>query len=309
MHFAFPPRKTSNPPPYAVRPSRSTPMLRRNQLRLLAIIALGLLSFIFIASRLFRSSSGSAQSEYIPPGTPPVVIVTVLDPKGNPSFNEMVKQNREHYAEKHGYTTFFPNPADYPLKTAPVSWAKVPAMRHAMTLFPHSTWYFFLDVHALIANPSISIEEHITAPARIEELEIVDVPVVPPDSVIKTYALKGDKVDLIICQDHEGIGRESFLIRRGEWAKYFLDAWFDPLYRAYNFQKAELHALEHIVQWHGTMLAKLVLVPQRIINSFHSDRAGVSEANIYQEGDFIINFTGCDQGGKTCETVMRQYAT
>ena len=63
------------------------------------------------------------------------------------------------------------------------------------------------------------------------------------------------------------------MIRTGEWAKFFLDAWFDPLYRSYNFQKAEEHALEHIVQWHGTILAKLALVQQRLLNSYMPDPA------------------------------------
>jgi mannan polymerase II complex MNN11 subunit len=74
--------------------------------------------------------------------------------------------------------------------------------------------------------------------------------VVPPDSVIKTFAnLKGDRIDLILTQDKDGLSPSSFVVRNGEWAKYFLDAWFDPIYRSYNFQKAETHALEHIVQY------------------------------------------------------------
>lgn len=78
---------------------------------------------------------------------------------------------------------------------------------------------------------------------------IVDTPIVPPDSVIKTYAgLKGNSVDFVITQDKDGLSEKSFILRRGEWAKFFLDVWFDPLYRTYNFQRAERHALEHIVQ-------------------------------------------------------------
>ena len=101
---------------------------------------------------------------------------------------------------------------------------------------------------------------------------IVDKPVVPPDSVIKTFShLRGERVDFILTQDKEGLAGGSFMVRTGEWAKYFLDAWFDPLYRSYNFQKAESHALEHIVQWHGTVLAKLALVPQRLINSYMAE--------------------------------------
>ena len=71
-----------------------------------------------------------------------------------------------------------------------------------------------------------------------------DKAVVPPDSVIHTFShLKGDRIDLVLTQDGEGLCQESFIVRQGEWAKFFLDSWFDPLYRSYNFQKAEGHAL------------------------------------------------------------------
>jgi mannan polymerase II complex MNN11 subunit len=149
-----------------------------------------------------------------------------------------------------GYATFFPKTSDYPVKDAPESWSKIPAMRHAMTLFPNTPYFFFLDDHTVITNPSHRVEDHIVDAERLESLMITDVPVVPPDSVIKTFTdLKGERIDFILTQDKEGLSHNSFILRKGEWAKFLLDAWFDPLYRSYNFQKAERHALEHIVQY------------------------------------------------------------
>jgi mannan polymerase II complex MNN11 subunit len=148
-----------------------------------------------------------------------------------------------------GYITFFPQNDDYPLKSSPSSWAKVPAVRHAMTLYPTSTFFWYLDSTALIVNPSLPLTSHVLLPSKLEKLMIVNQPVVPPDSVIKTFGnLKGDRIDVVVTQDKDGLGAGSFIVRNGEWAKYFLDAWFDPIYRSYNFQKAETHALEHIVQ-------------------------------------------------------------
>ena len=93
-------------------------------------------------------------------------------------------------------------------------------------------------------NPSLSLESHILEKKRLESLMLKDKPVVPPDSVIKTFShLKGDKIDIVLTQDGEGLCQGSFIVRRGEWARFFLDTWFDPLYRSYNFQKAEGHAL------------------------------------------------------------------
>ena len=143
-----------------------------------------------------------------------------------------------------GYGTFFPNATEYDVGNSPRSWALVPAVRHAMTLHPYTTFFFILSPHSLIMNPSLSINAHIMAPKRIESIMLKDKPVVPPDSVIKTFShLKGDKIDLVLTQDDEGLCQGSFIIRSGDWAKFFLDTWFDPLYRSYNFQKAEGHAL------------------------------------------------------------------
>lgn len=95
-------------------------------------------------------------------------------------------------------------------------------------------------------NPLLSLNTHVMEPKRLESVMLRDKPVVPPDSVIKTFShLKGDKIDLVLTQDGEGLCQGSFILRRGEWAKFFLDTWFDPLYRSYNFQKAEGHALVH----------------------------------------------------------------
>jgi mannan polymerase II complex MNN11 subunit len=91
-------------------------------------------------------------------------------------------------------------------------------------------------------NPDLSIEADVVG--KVDTLMLRNHPVVPPTSVIKTFShLKAAQVDLIMTQDKYGLAPGSFLVRRGEWGKFFLDTWFDPLYRSYNFQKAEEHAL------------------------------------------------------------------
>lgn len=93
-------------------------------------------------------------------------------------------------------------------------------------------------------NPELRIESHIMDAKRMDTLMLRDQPIVPPDSVIKTFPqLRGEHIDFAISQDKDGLSPGSFVLRRGEWSKFFLDTWFDPLYRSYNFQKAETHAL------------------------------------------------------------------
>lgn len=172
----------------------------------------------------------------------------------------------------------------------------------------HSTNFWLLDQHAIIANPSLSLQSHVLAPERLRSLMRRDVPIVQPNSVIKTYShIAPERVQFMLTQDADGLHAGSMIIRRGPWADYFLDAWFDPLFRLYGFQKAEQHALEHVVQWHPTVLTKLALLPQRTINSYPPAQNVDSQA-AYQDGDFVVHFKGCDQViDRDCEKEFMGY--
>jgi hypothetical protein len=230
---------------------------------------LGLLALIWFLLHFTSRPSHSGAANKVAANAPPVVIVTPLDPRLPETFKEAIRENRQEYAARHGYTTFFPNTTDYDVGAYPDSWSTLPALRHAMTLHPNAAWLWSLAASALIMNSTQSLHARLLDPRTIEALMITEQPVVPPDSVIKTYAgLHGEGIDLILSQDAEGLATSSAFIRTGDWAKFLLDMWFDPLYRSYNFLRAERHTLEHIVQWHGTILARMALVPQRTINSY-----------------------------------------
>ncbi len=166
-------------------------------------------------------------------------------------------------------------------------------------------------------NPRLKVEEYVMDASKLESTMIKNLPVVPPDSIIKTNsALKGDDVSFAITQDKDGMAVGSFIVRNGQWAKFFLDTWFDPLYRTYNFQKAELHTLvsllelelvedatcltgqqEHIVQWHPTILSKMAILPQGMINAYSKSTHGEQ----YKDGDIAVRFTHCyGTGEKSC---------
>lgn len=133
---------------------------------------------------------------------------------------------------------------DEAVGNAPKSWVVAPAMRHAMATHPRSAYFFHLTTHALIMNPSKSLESHLLEKGRLDDLMLKDVPVVPPDSIIKTFTHQTEKnVDLIITQDKEDLNPAAFILKNGDFARFFLDIWFDPLFRSYNFAKAEIHGL------------------------------------------------------------------
>jgi len=61
-------------------------------------------------------------------------------------------------------------------------------------------------------------------------------------------------------------------------------------------------------RWHGTILAKLALVPQNVINSYPSNNGrNPAKDGLYNEGDFVTNFGDCDTNDRDCEREMDPY--
>lgn len=253
MHFAVSRQKSYNPA--SLSRSSKVPLFRRRQTRTIAAVLGTLVLSIFALSRLL--SSGGPDSERTPSGTPPVVIITVLDvEKSSDRYLDMILENRKVYAERHGYATFFPNTTSYPLggNFYPLSWSKIPAMRHAMQLYPYSEWLWYIPPNALIMNNEVALHTDILTPKNLESLMMEDVPIVPPDSAIKTFKhLEGEDIGVVVSQEEKTLCLGSLAVRTGgagkkgrearDWGRFFLDSWFDPLLRSYNFHKAELHAL------------------------------------------------------------------
>ncbi|KAF5630538.1 alpha-1 2-galactosyltransferase [Fusarium sp. NRRL 52700] len=294
MHFAYPPRKNSNPPPFKQRSSQIPPILRRIRKRTALLLLLGVIGFIIF---LFGLKGETPYREHVPSGNPPVVVVTVLDDtQYNDVYLESIRHNREQYASRNGYEAMIVRASDYDTGKSPRSWAKIIAMRHALSKYPDATYVWFLDQNAYIMELDKKLEEQVVKPTKLESLMIKDWSIVPPDSIIKTFShLKGEDAGLVISQDEAGLVTNSYILKNGEWAKFFIETWMDPLYQSYNFQKAERHALEHIVQWHPTILSKLALIPQRTFASYGRNKEG----NAYRDGDFVALLVDCTVTGST----------
>jgi mannan polymerase II complex MNN11 subunit len=74
-------------------------MLRRSRVQAIAITVVAVGAILFLVSRLFGGG------ERIPSGTPPVVIVTVVDDSTyTKEYIKNMKENRIEYARKHGKT-------------------------------------------------------------------------------------------------------------------------------------------------------------------------------------------------------------
>lgn len=72
-------------------------MLRRSRAKTIVLCTCALGVLLFLLSSILGGGDG------IPSGTPPVVIVTVLDTVGySKEYQDNVKENRIQYARKHG---------------------------------------------------------------------------------------------------------------------------------------------------------------------------------------------------------------
>ena len=139
---------------------------------------------------------------------------------------------------------FIPDAYDYEFGGYPSSWSQIAAARHAISVYPECKYIWLLDQNSFIMDPGLSLENQVLGTKRLDSMMIRDQSVVPPDSVIRTFAhLQAQDANLIISQDKAGLNTGSVIIRNGEWAKFLLETWMDPLYKNYNFQKAERHGL------------------------------------------------------------------
>ena len=59
------------------------------------------------------------------------------------------------------------------------------------------------------------------------------------------------------------------------------------------------------MQWHPTILTKLALVPQRIMNAYNVLSPAQQGSDVYQDEDFLVRFAGCELDvNRNCEKEM-----
>ncbi|KAK6528348.1 hypothetical protein TWF281_009591 [Arthrobotrys megalospora] len=299
--------------------------------------------------------------------TPPVVLVVALDKNTlSSAFSKRILENRKRYAEKWGYEVFARDLGDYEagneyqfkdgagkVRHYSKSYNKLPLIRQAMSSYPYTKTFWYLSSDSLIINMDLDLESHILSKPRLGNLMLRDQPVIPPESIIKTFKRQNaDDIQFIITQDGKSVKSDSFIIRRRKdemgWGKkkhkggkkgatmfgyYLLDLWFDPLYRFYHFKEGETSALEHLIQWHPTILAKLAIIPQRVMLSYPVAAGGNSPANKgkgdkdakaknegeeirakyagagFESGDFVVHFEKCGdvEKDKACMKEFERY--
>ncbi|KAK9473739.1 galactosyl transferase GMA12/MNN10 family-domain-containing protein [Dipodascopsis tothii] len=312
MHFSLPARASdrSLPGSSGYKPRRGGSSRNVRTTAVLAGLVLAGLLALWVAGKLLVALGGLVFGAAALSGPGSEFRAVMVLPLDRTIYKDdhlaKVIENRKEYADAHGFGLFVQDIQEHSKKLAgsPKSWAKILVMRDAMAKYPGADVFWYLDQTALIMNPNIDLVSDIVEPKKLNGLMLRDVPVVPPDSVIRTYRhVPADRMRFIISQDHEGFQPTSFVLRNGLYANYVLDAWFDKLYRSYSFAKDDRSALEHLAQWHPTALSKMAVVPQRTFAAYPS---GVPDAQ-YADGDFVISFVGCDSPERSCVREFDRY--
>lgn len=201
-----------------------------------------------------------------------IAIVTLFDSNYS-DLGKIAIPNRAEYAKKHGYDCiYFTETID---KTRPPQWSKIKAVEYFLNEYE---WVWWLDIDALVIDTNKKLES------------IID-----------------NKYDIIFTDNkYSVISNGSSFFRNTPLTKRFLKECYE-LNRD-DLRDVDVHTFDHeqkpmrkLYMDDNEYRSKIKLVHERVCNSFYqTNNQSVldsypnwnHEDNIYQAGDFVVNFCG-----------------
>ncbi|CCX33010.1 galactosyl transferase GMA12/MNN10 family-domain-containing protein [Pyronema domesticum] len=239
--------------------------------------------------------------------------------------------NKKAYAEKWGYHLEI---KDMSTKKRYAhewreSWEKVDVIKQTMRQYPKAEWFWWLDLHTFIMEPSISLQSHIFN--HLQNVTYRDINVYNPLNITHPpspsdfYYLdetsksavgddKAGSINIIVPQDCGGFNLGSFFVRRSDFTERLLDIWWDPVgyeQKHMEWEHKEQDALEYLYTNQPWIRSGTAFIPQRMINSFPPGACSETPDDpriFYQEADrdFVVNMAGCEWG-RDCWGEMASY--
>lgn len=226
-----------------------------------------------------------------------VVLLAASDGKGHnggiPNLLENAKQNREEYANLHGYHFNFINITRYNLNGAHPVWAKLPAIVDCFNEFPEAQWVWWLDLDAIIMSPQVDLNSHLLSYSALYSRLQKGVPIIGggghKTNLFTAKEIDVSQIDIILSQDHNGLNAGSFFIRRSVFSKWLMDLWSDPQFINAKWEGKEQDALLKMVINHKSVRDHVGYINQRVINAYP---VGGDDMGWYT-GDLVVHFAGC----------------
>jgi hypothetical protein len=207
-----------------------------------------------------------------PEGSKKIAIITLFD-KNYEKLAEMSIPNKINYAKKHGYDLIYYDKAiDL---SRPPQWSKVKAIEYALNDYD---WVWWIDIDALIMDFNVKLES------------IID-----------------ENFDIIFTSNkYSYLSNGSSFFKNTDVAKKFLKDCYDleiPYLRNINVQvfDHEQQSMRALILNDEVYKQRTKLIDERVCNSYctttNQSVLGAypnwnNESNIYQPGDFVIQFCG-----------------
>ncbi|EEH02734.1 galactosyltransferase [Histoplasma capsulatum var. duboisii H88] len=296
-------------------------LIRRKRFRFMLLLLFLFFFWLFFSTRIIQSYRASSMG-----GGKKIVLVVganigggVMEWKGAREWaieRDSLK-NKRKYVQRWGYELEIVNMVTQKRYAHEwrEGWEKVDALRQAFRRYPNAEWFWWLDLHTYIMEPTYSLQSHVlnhldTNAYRdinfFNPLNIshpLNASYLDPFSRSITGDNKTSSINMILTQDCSGFSLGSFVVRRSPWTERLLDIWWDPaLYEQKHlaWTHKEQDSLQHVYINHPWVRPHVAFMPQRRMNSFPPGACGngTDRRIHYQRNDrdFIVNMAGCEWG-------------
>jgi hypothetical protein len=225
-----------------------------------------------------------------------IVLISASDNNGNRTKLSMAMQNRNEYAKKWGYRSYFVDLEKFKGGTTDSGkWLKVAAIKEVYENVKDAKWYFWLDSDIIIMNPSMDMASHCLHPKALAERIMYGTSVQglhrePLITYPDRESIDLDNIDIVLSKDKYSIQTGALFFRRSEFTTLFLEIWDDPAFVKMNFQENEQDALLYLALKHPSLFKHLGLIQQRMLNPYPAYHR--SQTGTWEENDFMVHFPG-----------------
>lgn len=208
-----------------------------------------------------------------------IAIISLYD-DGYKKIGRYSDLNKQQYAKKHGYDiVLYHKKID---ESRHGAWNKILAVEKHLNDYD---WVFWSDADSLIMNKKIKLESIID--------NNYDFIISKEDT--KPKILKVGEMSINCKRVNTG----SFLVKNTEWSKQFLKLIYNnPRWKEFKYWEQD--SLEHLMATEPSLISKIKIVPQQIMNSVL-----YKHMHTYRPGEFIIHFMGLKMDQK--ERLMREW--
>jgi len=311
-------------------------LFRRPRTTTFFTLLIGLILFVFVylhnnpVSNRVRAASGGSRFVIILAANQGGGVMTWKGPKEWAVERDSIA-NKKAYADRWGYHLEI---KDMSTKKRYAhewreSWEKVDVIKQTMRQYPKAEWFWWLDLHTFIMEPSISLQSHIFR--HLDDVTYRDINIYNPLNITHPPSKKdypyldqeslspvGDgklnSINLVVPQDCGGFNLGSFFVKRSEWSERLLDIWWDPVgyeQKHMEWEHKEQDALEYLYTNQPWIRSGTAFIPQRMINSFPPGACAETpdDPRIFyteKDRDFVVNMAGCEWG-RDCWGEMASY--